>query len=348
MAYPVKRDEVRELRDKIALNPKGAYLFWGEEEYLKFHYLGELREVVEKEGMAEFNITSLDFLRSDDIKSLEDAVDTLPVMAETRLIEVWGMDLAGLKKDEEKRLLDAIKRLDSEAILVIVARNSELDLSAKKVRERKIIKDLSALVRVVEFGRQSEGKLTAWVDKIFHTGGVRISDRNIGRMIALCDFSMTKLKSESDKLISFCRQNSLEEVPDDIVPLFVKPTAERETYEFTDAVCRHDLRGALEILENLRGQNIEPIVLVSMLAKTFNALAFLKSAPTTLDENARATGTGLFPWQIKKYTACLSEWTKKELTYALRETFATEGDLKSKSSPPYVLVESLVTRVLKR
>ena len=46
MAYYEKRDEVKELRDKIKLEPEGAYLFWGEEEYLKHYYLGELRRIV--------------------------------------------------------------------------------------------------------------------------------------------------------------------------------------------------------------------------------------------------------------------------------------------------------------
>lgn len=347
MAYFEKKDEVKALRDKIKFDPEGAYLFWGEEEYLKRYYLDELRKLISEEGMEEFNKTVLDFLHGDSLKDLEEAVDSLPVMASRKIIEVWGMSLLNLKKDEEKRLVDAVKRVGDGTILVIYARATELDLKPKKNRERELIKKLSEHMTVTEFPRQTEQKLLSWVDKIFRLAEIRISDVNITRMINLCDYSMTRLKNDSDKLIAYCKFNKIASVPDEIVSLFVKPCAENEVWDFSDAVVKRSKKEALAILENLRIQRLDPIVIVSVIGKTLTAVATVKSAKSSMtdkDLNKLADLKG--EWQVKRYRQNMDGWSEERLKRATELTFKCEGDLKSTTTPEYVLVESLVTAIL--
>lgn len=346
MAYPVKRDEVKELRDRIKLHPTGAYLFWGEEEYLKRYCLDELRAVIKNEGMEDFNRTVIDFDRDGTMKDVESAVDSLPVMAEHKIVEIWGLDLLALKKEDEKRLVDAVKAVEKDTIFVIFERFAELDLSTKKSKERKIIKDLSAIMTVTEFARQSEMKLLSWTDRIFKTAEVRISDFNITKMIKLCDFSMTRLKSDSEKLIAYCKHNGLDTVPNEIIDLLVKPTAENEGYEFVDAFIKKSKKEACTILENLKGQNVEAVIVLSMIAKAVNALSVLKSSRGKYPDPEVINMTGLFPWQIKSYISASSNWTTSELKKATELTFACDSDLKSTGVPPYVLLERLVVSII--
>lgn len=346
MAYPAKRDEVKELRDKIKLHPTGAYLFWGEEEYLKRYCLDELRDVIRSEGMEDFNRTVIDFDRDGSMKDVEDAVDALPVMAEHKIVEIWGLDVMALKKEDEKRLTDALKNLAKDTIFVIFERLDELDLSTKKSRERKIIKDLSSLMTVTEFPRQSEMKLLSWTDRIFKTAEVRISDLNITKMIKLCDFSMTRLKSDSEKLIAYCKRKGLDTVPNDVIDLLVKPTAENAAYEFSDALIRKNKKEACSILENLKGQNVEAVILLSIIQKAINALTVIKSSRGKLSDADIASITGLFPWQIRNYLSASSGWTNEELARATHQAFLCDGDLKSTGVAPYVLLERLVVSIL--
>ncbi len=346
MAYPVKRDEVKELRDRIKLHPTGAYLFWGEEEYLKFYCLDELRRVVCDEGMEEFNRTVIDFQRDGTVKDIEDAVDSLPVMSEHKIVEVWGMDITSLKKDDEKRLVDAVKAVGKETIFVIIARLDELDISTKKMREKKIIKGLSSCMTVTEFARQSEGKLTSWTDKIFRNAEVRISDFNIVKMIKLCDYGMMRLKSESEKLIAYCKRNSLDSVPNELVELLVKPSGENAVYEFTDAVMRRSKKEACTLLEKLKQQNVEPVIIVSSLAKTFSALSLVKSARGKLTESEFAAVTGFFPWQFRSYASVVGNWETLSLAKAIELTLICDRELKSIGAPPFALVSDLVVSAL--
>lgn len=347
MAYTEKRDEVKELRDKIKLEPEGAYLFWGEEEYLKHYYLGELRKIIADEGMEDFNKTVLDFRRDDTVKDIDEAVDQLPVMAEHKIIEVWGMDILSLNKEEEKILVDAVKRVDQGTILVIFARATELEFPNKKSREKKIIKDLQANLTMVEFPRQSLQKLLAWTDKIFRTAEVRISDVNITKMAELCDYSMTRMKSESEKLIAYCKFNRLDAVPNEIVDLFVKPCAENEVWDFTDAIVKHSKKESMETLENLRTQRIEPIIIVSMIGKTLTAMMTLKSAKSSMTDMELSKLADLKgEWQVKRFRQWMDGWDTAKLRRAVELTFACEEDLKSTTTPEYALLESLVTAIL--
>ncbi|MBE6650750.1 MAG: DNA polymerase III subunit delta [Ruminococcaceae bacterium] len=345
MAYYEKKDEIKELRDKIKLDPEGAYLFWGEEEYLKHYYLDELRRIVTDEGMEDFNRTVIDFLHDGTLNDLDEAVDSLPIMAEHKIIEVWGINLSEIKGKDEKRLTNAVKRVSDGTILVIFCRSSELEFLNKKSRERALIKDLETSLTMTEFPRQSEQKLLSWTDKIFRVSEVRISDVNITRMIKLCDYSMTRLKNDSEKLIAYCKYNSLDVVPSEVIDLLVKPCAENEMWDFTDAVIRHSKRDALEILENLRTQNIDPIMIIAALGKTLNGLALLKSDSRGSD-NDLAKLTGFFPWQIKKVLPYVGRWSVKQLREALELTFACEGDLKNGRAPEYSLLESLTVSIL--
>ena len=345
MAYIQKRDEVKELRDKIKLSPEGAYLFWGEEEYLKHHYLGELRKIVEEEGMAEFNRTVIDFQRDGTLSELKDAIDTPPIMAEHKIVEVWGLNITSLKTEDAKKLVEIVKKVSDGIILVIFARADELDISSKKSRETQVIKGLLSSSTVAQFPRQSENKLISWVDKLFTSQSMRISDVNIGKMIKLCDFSMTRLKSESEKIIASCKFYNLDTVPKDMVDLFVKPTAENEVYEFQEAVLKKSFREAFLILENLRQHNVEPIPIVASLSKSLNVLSAIKSSKGKKDDNEIASVTGAFPWQVKKYRPFANLWSESELKKAFELVFVCDTELKNIVSPPFVLLTNMLSQI---
>ena len=94
-AYAKLRQDVAEER------LERLYLFYGEETYLREHYKNRIFEIIGGQGMAEFNIVSLDGdgLTLDE---LTDGVESLPVMGEKKLIFVRDLNLsrppAGVKE----------------------------------------------------------------------------------------------------------------------------------------------------------------------------------------------------------------------------------------------------------
>ena len=246
--YRPVQDPVKVLKEKIEQDFIGAYLFWGEEEYLKNYYREQLKDKIRQEGMAEFNLVSVSFEKGAVISEISDSLNTPPVMGAHKLVEVTGLDILSLKSAEEKQLVEAVESRADDTVLIFTFHSDELDLSTKKIRERKIIKELSEHVMTVEFPRQSREKLLSWTDRIFTKESLHVSDVSIGKMIELCDYSMTRLRSESDKLVCRAKTEGIIEVPPDWIPLMIKPSAENETWEFCEAVMARDKGKTAEIL----------------------------------------------------------------------------------------------------
>ena len=94
MAKPTKDNSAlqqlkAELRGKEVGN---LYVFHGEEVFLLHHYLEQIRKLLLDELTESFNHHRLNS-ENFDIRSLADAVENLPMMAEHTLVQVDDIDL---------------------------------------------------------------------------------------------------------------------------------------------------------------------------------------------------------------------------------------------------------------
>ena len=88
---------VTELSKKLKLDPKGVYLFYGEEEYLKRRYLEQIREkVIGDDPAAAFNHVKI---TGGDLAAFSAELDGLPLLGGERLIELWDTDFSKVSGD---------------------------------------------------------------------------------------------------------------------------------------------------------------------------------------------------------------------------------------------------------
>ena len=93
MAVKKKPNGVETLKkDLQAGNPGKLYLLYGEEDYLKKHYLEELKTTLVDETFAEFNLVLLEG-RGLTPEMLSEAVESYPAFAERKLVVVNDFDL---------------------------------------------------------------------------------------------------------------------------------------------------------------------------------------------------------------------------------------------------------------
>ena len=94
----------KDLELKQRQNEGGAYLFFGEEEYLKRHYLQKFREKAEADrDLAAFNHV---IINGGDLDALEAECSGLALFAESRLIELRDLNFKKLKKEQLANLCD--------------------------------------------------------------------------------------------------------------------------------------------------------------------------------------------------------------------------------------------------
>jgi DNA polymerase-3 subunit delta len=350
MAYSGNRpvqDPIKLLKEKIEQDFVGAYLFWGEEEYLKNYYREQLKDKIRQEGMAEFNLVSVSFEKGAALSDIAESLDVPPVMAAHKLVEVTGLDVLSLTAAEEKKLVEAVTSRADDTVLILSFYCDELDLSVKKVRERKIIKELSEQMMAVGFPRQSREKLLSWTDRIFTRESLHISDVSIGKMIDLCDYSMTRLKSESDKLVCRAKMEGIIEIPSDWIPLMVKPSAENETWELCEALIVRDKERTSTILENLFSQGFEPLVMFAAATKAIHALAAVKSAQESgIRGKEIVSVAGIFDWQSDRYQRAAYNRTLKGLKNSLEACDLCDIQLKGGSVNKKAAVTCLINTLL--
>ena len=69
-----------------------AYLFHGEESYLREYYLGQMRRQLVPAGFEEFNYHKLDG-KMLTAQALTEAVEAMPMLAERTMVQVTDFDL---------------------------------------------------------------------------------------------------------------------------------------------------------------------------------------------------------------------------------------------------------------
>lgn len=82
--------------------PQRLYLLYGQEDYLREAFLGELKALCLPDGGDDFSYHRLDG-RTLDMKELEEAVNALPFLSERALTEVRGYDLAAAGTRRRRR-----------------------------------------------------------------------------------------------------------------------------------------------------------------------------------------------------------------------------------------------------
>ena len=131
-------------------SPGNAYLFYGEETYLREYYLGALRKKLIPAGFEEFNYHVLDG-RDLTAQSLTEMAEAMPMMAERTLIVVTDWDIYKLNEDQRERLIALLEDLPEYCCIVFV-----YDTVAYKQNKtlKKLCKVMDAHVTPIEFKAQ--------------------------------------------------------------------------------------------------------------------------------------------------------------------------------------------------
>ena len=183
-------------------NPLGnAYLFYGEESYLREYYLGEIRKRLIPAGFEEFNYHALEG-KDLTAQSLTEMAEAMPMMAERTLIVVTDWDIYKLSEDQRERFIALLEDLPEYCCIVFV-----YDTMAYKQNKtvKKLCKAMDAHVTPIEFKAQDTSDLTAWIARRFRALGKQIDRQTAEYLIFLCGGLMTGLSQEIAKIGAYAK-----------------------------------------------------------------------------------------------------------------------------------------------
>jgi DNA polymerase-3 subunit delta len=232
-----------------------VYLFHGDDDYLKEEKIRALIDRATDPGTRDFN---LDVRRAaeTDVGSLGLALDSLPMMAERRVVIL--RDVTTLKKDTRAVLAKYLERPAADTLLVLVAGTGTKPDTA-----------LLDAATSIDFRALNDSELAKWVAHHASTRGVTIDPHAAELLCSATGNDLALLSGEIDKLRSYTNGEAIDEAAIEAV---VGVRHGETLGDLLDLVAQRNSVNAIALLERVLAQPKTTGVSIVM-ALTTQALA---------------------------------------------------------------------------
>ncbi len=234
----------------------GGFLFYGEEEYLKRNSLGEARKsVFGGEVPDSFNHIRLD---EDNFspEALENAIISLPVFADKKLVEIHGLNLKQYKEKSLSELCDILSLLSDnpETVLILYTVPHEFD-SGDSRRPSKQLTALSQVLCPVFFEKQTREKLAKWVCAHFTHNAITCTVDMSYKLMDRTGTDMFALVRETEKLSAYILSQGRNTLTEDDIELLATRNKEIGSFDFANALLARDTERAFYILSEYESED---------------------------------------------------------------------------------------------
>ena len=309
------------------------YVFGGTEDYLKRHYLNMLIEKLAP--LRDFNYIHFEGKEMNP-EELEAAVESLPVMAEMKLIVVSDFDPDG-KGDAWIYVERIIKNIPEYCVIVFYYSTMAPDM--RKSHAKALKHAANAVKGDVEFDISDKNELIAWIKRHVKSQGKQIDDAAVNYLLEISDYSMSALKSEIDKLCAYAYEGMISKRH---VNEIVIKTADAKSYELGSAINECDFDRALFLISELTEQKYEMIMISSVIFKAITDSYRLKLAAASGRFAEAAKEAGIRDFVARRY----SEWAlKTDVRYyrtVIKLCAKIDMELKSSRADKRVILEKLI------
>ena len=255
---------MQKLKADIKSNtPERLYLFYGEEAYLREHYLDVMRKLVVGDQMPEFNLIEFEGEIGADV--LAEAIDSYPAMSDRKLVIVRDFDIFKVNEQYRTQLEKMLSDLPDYCCLIFVYAN----VNSKPDKRVKLYQTVSKFGHVVEFKRAGKGDLISWVKRRFAALNHEISNETAEYLLFYCGGLMQGLIPEIEKVGAYAKHKEITRGDIDEVAV---PNPEAVVFDLTDAIANKQYEQAMAIAEKLEALNQEPISIAALIARQLRQL----------------------------------------------------------------------------
>lgn len=271
MAKKVDMTAFTELKTALRNKEPGRlYFFYGEETFLLHHYLGRMKKLLLDPLTESFNFHRLTN-ETFDIRTFADAVENLPMMAEHTFVQVDEIDLFKLTEGDRNAMTEILSDIPEYCTVVFtyVTTPWKPDKRLKKLWDAI---DRNGLP--VEFAKQGQRDLIAWVSKHFAANNKRISGDLCVYLIEITGGTMTALNGEIEKI---CAYSEADEICRADIDAVTEPVLDAVVYQMTDHISegRYDL--AFQKLRQLLKMQQEPLAVLGAIGGHFRRISVARN-----------------------------------------------------------------------
>lgn len=330
------------LKKNIA-DPRGVYLLFGEDGFLKKTYADKIaKKIAEPDDI--FNYSK--FTADCDLQDVYDSVMQIPFMGDKKYIEFCDFDFEHCSKSDFDKLCDLITEAPDSAVLVIRFDSIEVD-SKKSSKFKKIAASVDKAGGLsVSLDHRKMPELIKMLTDGAAKRGKKMDATAARYLIETAGDDINTLKNELDKLCSF---TGVEPITKETVERVSVKTVEASVYNLSRFILSMDTSSALACLDELFFMRIEPMIILSTISSVYVDMFRIYSAKEqgmgTKDIISKFNYKGR-EFTLEKAAGNLKKFDFKRLNLSLKALAAADKSLKSFGADNRIILEQLIIRLI--
>lgn len=330
-----------ELKQHIKIKePARLYIFHGEEVFLLNHYLGQIKKLLLDELTESFNFTRLNH-ETFGLQMFADAVEAMPMMAETTFIQVDDVDFFKFPEAERNKIGEILSDIPEWCTVLFTY---ETVAWKPDKRYKKLWGAVEENALIVEFQKQDQRDLVAWIQRHFAARKKRIPAELCVYLIEITGGTMTALSGEIDKISAY---SGADEIKRSDIDAVTEPVLDAVVFQMTDLISEGRYDQAFFKLQQLLKMQQEPLAILGAVGNHFRRI----SAARNLLDNGRPAS------ELQKLCAPMPDFAARKTMEAARRfrpefcaaaaRLVLETDYKMKTSfdEPERLLELLILQL---
>ena len=316
-------------------NVPSVLLFEGEEEHMKQAALEALSRKLLPDGLEDLNRTVLEAPETDQIIA---AAETLPFMADRRLIVVRDHPALSGRAEADDRLVEYLPAVPPSAVLLFYC-------VQKPDGRKKLYTAVKKLNGIVGFSALRDQELTRFVVSAFRDLGKECDDRTADFLVFTCGSGTALLLAEISKIASY--SGDAPSILPDHIRAVATPSAECTVFQMVDAVVSVQGARAFLLMRNQLLAGADRMYMLSMLLRQFRLLQHVKIMQyekRSVQEIRSALGVPSFA--ADQYIRQASGWSNGQIKSAVSICFDTEYAVKSGSLNQDGALEAIMLKLL--
>ena len=320
---------MQELKQDLKNNDfKSIYLLYGDDSYLKRFYKNQLRNKVirpdDSMNYAHFDGNSI------DIGELISISDTMPFLAEHRLILVEN---SGFFKSPKDELISYVENIPDTTVMVFV--EDEVD------KRGRMYKAAAAKGRAVSVESPKGKELQAWVGKYLARFGTGMTSDAYNLLLSSVGTNLETLDKELSKLVDYTYGKEVIR-PEDVSAICTVQV-ENKIFDMIEFIVKKDSKKALDLYYDLLALKEPPMRILFLVAMQFDRLFKAKSMREAgYPGDQISSKMKLADWIVDKSLNLGSRYSLEELKNALAKCAEAETDVKTGKMNDKLSVELLI------
>ncbi len=321
--------------------PKGIYLFSGTEEYVKRSAMAQLEAALSLGAYADMNRT---VLKDPDAATLISAAETLPFMADRRLVVVRDSAMiSGKARDYDEgdsaEQLKAYLPAHAETSVIVFYTRGDAD------KRKKLYQCLAKCAVLVQFDSLTPLELQKKIAAVCRKASLPIRTDAVEMLIYSVGNDLTALLAETEKLIAYCDGKA--EIAVDDVRAVCTTRSEYKVFELAQTVLMGRYPQAFQLLRTMLADGEAPLMLLALLTRqcrqVYDVSLFLKAR---MAQPAMAGKLGIPSFAVRQLVPIAQRYTTEQLGRMVRLCTDLEFRVKSGQLPEEGVMEQAMLSIL--